>query len=163
MLQNWSAVSACQERLPPTSKTTGGSSKYSTLIRSATIRSLRRKTPFGRYTTGQPTQVSHVRVIHGFSRKNLPVLPIPRPPPAPALLLLGAFQRALLDVGRVQRLGGFRRLLRRFQRAPQARYLIVLHRKRIRERGDRLRPPFTGALGVWQTYGIVYGLSLIPI
>ena len=57
----------------------------------------------------------------------------------------------------MQRLGGFGRLLRRFQRPPQARYLIVLHRELFRERGNRLRPSFTGALGVWQAYGIVYG------
>ena len=43
------------------------------------------------------------------------------------------------------------------ERAAQARNLIVLHRELLRERGNRLRPPVAGALGVWLAYGIVYG------
>ena len=91
-----------------------------------------------------------------ISRKTLS-LPTPRPPPAAALLLLAAFQRRLLHVRGMKSLGCLGRLLRRLQSPPQARYLIVLHRELLRERGHRLRPPVTGALNVWHAYGIVYG------
>ena len=35
--------------------------------------------------------------------------------------------------------------------------IAALTEGRVIVAGGRLRPPFTGALGVWQTYGIVYG------